>query len=111
MGGGTGGDAVDWDARHGSAGQRDSAGKRLISERTCTQDPGAYVGRDGILRPIGNRPSDAFGRRVANPPQDAISPRNALRASSQRSAFSIQLLNQRREHALDVRGLLTGDAA
>jgi len=32
----------------------------------CTQD--------GILRPIGNRPSDAFGRRVANPTQDAILP-------------------------------------
>ena len=33
-------------------------------------------------------------------------PRNALRASFQRSAFSVQLLNQRREHALDLRGLL-----
>ena len=32
------------------------------------------MGQDGILRPIGNRPSDAFGRRVANPPQDAILP-------------------------------------
>jgi len=52
------------------------------------------VGLDGILRPIGNRPSDACGRRVANPPQDAIWPRNALRASSQQSAFSVQLLNQ-----------------
>ncbi len=31
--------------------------------------------------------------------------RNALRASSQRSAFSIQLLNQRREHALRITGV------
>ena len=37
-----------------------------------------YVGQDGILRPIGNRPSDerarARQRRVANPPQVANLP-------------------------------------
>src|SRR5580700_5741715 len=60
--------------RHESGGERDSTAKRLISERTCTQGPRAFVGQDGMLRPIGNRPSDAFGRRLANPPQDAILP-------------------------------------
>jgi len=64
-------------ARLESGGQRDSTAKRLISERTCTQGKGAFVGQDGILRPIGNRPSDAFGRRVANPPQDPILPHRA----------------------------------
>jgi hypothetical protein len=33
--------------------------------------------------------------------------RNALRASCQQSALSGQLLNQRREHPLDFRGLLS----
>src|SRR5580658_10214006 len=36
----------------------------------------ALVGQDGILRPIGNRPTagttHTAGRRVANPPQDDI---------------------------------------
>jgi len=36
------------------------------------------VGQDGILQPIGNRRSDALGRRVANPPQDAISPPHSV---------------------------------
>ena len=35
------------------------------------------VGQDGILRPIGNRPSDACGGRVANPPQETILPHRA----------------------------------
>jgi hypothetical protein len=33
-------------------------------------------------------------RPITNRPQDAILPHNALRAGSQRSALSVQLLNQ-----------------
>jgi hypothetical protein len=34
-------------------------------------------------------------------------PHNALRASCQQSALNVQLLNQRREHTFDFRGLLS----
>ena len=46
-------------ARHESGSQGDSTAKRLISKRTCTQGQRAFVGQDGILRPIGNRPFES----------------------------------------------------
>src|SRR6202044_3569437 len=47
-----------------------------------------YVGQDGILRPIGNRPGrpprERPRRRVANPPQDAITPHIRPKGASSR---------------------------
>jgi hypothetical protein len=61
------------------------APRRFCSARPLRLQNG-YVGQDGILRPIGNRPSDELARarkrRVDNPPQVANLPYIAPDSSS-----------------------------